>query len=174
MLENGNPWQWYRPISDQDGAHYNGQAYTDFCLETGRTLAYALKQAGNVDSAAGPGYGRFPVILSTSVSGSMVDVAVSNPNRASTLLLPAENVTRGWGVFDGETELAVVGVGLVSPFVIRLQVAGAPSDSAVVTYGTEGNHPGPGQAVTDDAASASPADSVEVERRNMPLTVKMR
>jgi hypothetical protein len=172
VLENGNPWQWYQPISAQDGAHYSGQAYADFCLETGRSIAYALKCAGNVDSAAGPGYGRFPAITGTHVSGSHIDVEVSNPNAASTLLLPPQNRARGWGVTDQGQALIVTDVSLAGPFTLRLTVSGNPSASARVSYGTEDNHAAAGEAVTDDAALASPADSAPVERRNMPLSIK--
>lgn len=61
IIGNANPWQHYRPNGD-DWSHYNGQAYMDFSLETGRVVALAIARAGLADTKNGPSYGDFPVV----------------------------------------------------------------------------------------------------------------
>lgn len=169
VVGNANPWQHYRPNGD-DWSHYSGQAYMDFALETGRVVAFALRRSGLADTLDGPTYGDFPEIVETKVSGATVDLVVSNPNGASTLVVPKDPA--GFSAYGGDKPLTITSVALAAPFTLRLTLSAAPSAKITVTYGTEGNRPKAGGAITDDAATACAKEPDGVVRHNMPLMVK--
>ncbi len=114
LFVNANPWHH----TGLPGLHYESFTYEYLAAETSRVWTWWFKQLGTlyVEGAAGPAYGQFPRLSSVSaVAGnSYVDVTITNPNGATTLLLSGSGPLLGWAVRTGTTTTAISTAGAVA------------------------------------------------------------
>lgn len=152
LLVNANPWHH----TGFPQLHYQSWAYEYLQAEETRVWTWWFKQLGTLytEGTTGPAYGQFPRVqaMSAVAGNSFVDVTVTNPNGATSLILSSSAPTLGWSVRTGTvttaistagavagsalsgaagtyekggTALSITGASLIAPFKVRLALSAA-------------------------------------------------
>ncbi len=126
FLAGGNSWQH---SGSSPSLHYVMEKFENGKAEHARTIKWWEKAKGTlyIEGASGPAYGQFPRLSSISaVTGNAyIDVTITNPNAATTLLLSSSAPTLGWRAYTGTTTTAIYTAGAL---------AGATTSGAAGTY----------------------------------------